>query len=44
MGVLRMCVCVYVPRPVDSVATQGRRLRIARGGSGWGNGSTGCTV
>lgn len=37
-----MCVCV--PRPVDSVAPQGRRLRIARGGSGWGNGSTGCTV
>lgn len=39
-----MCVCVYVPRPVDSVAPQGRRLRIAREGSGWRNGSTGCTV
>lgn len=32
MRVLHMCVCV--PRPPDVVAPQGRRLRIARGGSG----------
>lgn len=37
-----MFVCV--PRPVDSVAPQGRRLRIYRGGSGRWNGSTDCTV
>lgn len=28
------CVCVCVPRPANVVAPQGRRLRIARGGSG----------